>query len=276
MYILHIFALMNGYYIFCDESLKRGQYYSNFYGGLLINKKNFERINNLLLSKKMDLEMEDSELKWSQVNTFKLDAYKEMMDIVFELVKQDILKIRIMFTDNRFLPQNISAEKRDKEYHLLYYQFIKHAFGFKYLCSGSPIDLEIFFDKIPDNKEKNKEFKKFIYGIQFLPDFSSSKIRIKEDSIYEVDSKKHILLQCLDVILGSMAFRLNNLHLEKPIGSKRRGKRTIAKEKLYKYINAKIREIRPNFNIGVSTSIDGNHLNHFEHPYRHWIFISKQ
>ena len=70
-----------------------------------------------------------------------------------------------------------------------------------------------------------------------------------------------------------MAFRLNNLHKEIPIGEKRRGKRTIAKEKLYKFIHKKICEIRPNFNIGITTGIDGDIYNRFLHPYRHWLFI---
>ncbi len=43
------------------------------------------------------------------------------------------------------------------------------------------------------------------------------------------------------IVLGAMAFRLNNGHKEKPVGQNRRGKRTIAKEKLYKFIYSRIR-----------------------------------
>lgn len=80
-------------------------------------------------------------------------------------------------------------------------------------------------------------------------------------------------MQCLDVVLGAMAFRLNDLHKEKPEGSNKRGKRTLAKEKLYKYINKKIRETRANFNIGITTGLDGEYANIFFQPYRHWLFI---
>jgi hypothetical protein len=41
---------MKGVYIFCDESLKRGKLYSNFYGGLLINIKDYILVKNALLS----------------------------------------------------------------------------------------------------------------------------------------------------------------------------------------------------------------------------------
>ena len=57
--------------------------------------------------------------------------------------------------------------------------------------------------------------------------------------------------------------------------SNRRGKRTIAKEKLYKNILKNIRTIYPNFNIGVSTSYRNNFANKWKDPYRHWCFKSK-
>ena len=69
-----------------------------------------------------------------------------------------------------------------------------------------------------------------------------------------------------------MQFRLNDKHLEKPPGANQRGKRTIAKEKLYKHINKRIREIYPNFNVGVNTSDRGEVTNRWKDPYRHWIF----
>lgn len=83
----------------------------------------------------------------------------------------------------------------------------------------------------------------------------------------------HDILQCLDVVLGSIQFRLNDKHKEIPLGAKRRGKRTIAKEKLYKHINGRIREIYPGFNIGISTGVKGDKSNRWKHPYRHWLFL---
>lgn len=264
---------MEGFYIFCDESLKKGKYYSNFYGGVLIDKSEFEKVKNAITSKVQDLQIENSELKWGNVNTYKLQQYKEVIDVFFEFIKANVVKIRIMFTDNRFIAKNLTQEHHENQYHILYYHFLKLAFGLKYIVSDIPLDLEIFFDKLPDSDKKNHQFKNYIYGIQFLPEFSDSSIIIKKASISEVDSKKHILMQCLDVVLGAMSFRLNDLHKEKPEGASRRGKRTLAKEKLYKHINKKIRETRANFNIGITTGVDGDYQNLFLHPYRHWLFI---
>lgn len=114
-----------------------------------------------------------------------------------------------MFRQNALVPQNLTREHEEKEYFLLYYQFIKHAFGIDY-CNPNENDqvvLKLYFDKLP--------------------------------------------------------------------GSNRRGKRTIAKEKLYKDILRNIKGIYPNFNIGVSTSSRGDFVNNWKDPYRHWCFKSK-
>jgi len=74
-------------------------------------------------------------------------------------------------------------------------------------------------------------------------------------------------------VLGSITFRLNDKHIAKLPGQKIRGKRTIAKEKLYKTILAEIKKIRPGFNIGVSTGVFGDERWHT--PYRHWQFVPK-
>jgi len=264
-----------GFYIFCDESVKQDRYYSNFYGGSMIGRADHAEVNKQLLEVKAGLGMEDSELKWSNINTFRVNAYCQMMSAFFEEVKLGRIKVRVMFTDNRNIATGITAEQRKLEYHLLYYQFIKHAFGFMVLESDYEIDLELYFDSLPDNHAKNKRFKDFIYGLQFLPELAAANLRIEKKSIYEVDSKKHIILQCTDVILGAMAFRLNDHHEAMPKGAKRRAKRTIAKHKVYKHINSLIREIRPNFNIGISTGSE-ELIERFTGAYRHWLFTPSE
>ena len=94
--------------------------------------------------------------------------------------------------------------------------------------------------------------------------------------IGEVHSHDHVILQCIDVVLGAMYFRLNQLHKEKVEGTHRRGKRTIAKEKLYKAIHAEIETIHPYFNIGVSTGFRGCSHPHWESVYEHWRFVPKE
>jgi hypothetical protein len=73
-----------------------------------------------------------------------------------------------------------------------------------------------------------------------------------------------------------MSFRLNNKHKAIPGGKRRRGKRTVAKEKLYKHILRQIETIRPHFNIGISTGQNGDPANRWHHPYRHWNFRASE
>ena len=83
-------------------------------------------------------------------------------------------------------------------------------------------------------------------------------------------------MQCVDVVLGAMFFKLNGLNKVIPQGETRRGKRTVAKEKLYQHIYKRISEIHPAFNAGVSTGSRGRNNPHWESPYEHWKFVSNK
>jgi len=202
----------------------------------------------------------------------------------FKEIRSGKVKVRIMFSHNIHVPVNLTPDKRDKAYFLLYYQFIKHAFGLQFMPDYEyGCNLRIFFDKFPETHKKIIEFKNFIYRLQNQDNFNfidsqrginilKPKFVLKLENITEVNSKKHVLMQCLDIVLGAMAFRLNNLHLEKIPGTKNRGKRTVAKEELYKHIRNEICKIRPRFNIGNTTGKDENWENLWNHPYRHWLF----
>ena len=261
------------YYIWCDESVTKGKWFSDFYGGVLVSSKDFEEVRAALTAKKDSLPELGNELKWNRINEFQMGAYFEMVDLLFKFINNNKLKIRIMFTQNIRQQTGYNEYQRTHRYHLLYYQFIKHAFGLKFLNPKEENHLELFFDKIPESEEKNELFKNHLFSLQRLKEFQDANLKISPDAIAEVDSKKHILLQCLDIVLGAMAFRLNKMHLEKPENSKRRGKKTVAKEKVYKHILSHIQANYPNFNIGVSTSKHEDIENLWKHPYRHWLFI---
>jgi hypothetical protein len=173
-----------------------------------------------------------------------------------------------MFRQNAHLPRGLSREQVDWEYYLLYYQFVKHAFGLEYVPGN--IRLRLYFDKFPDTAEKSEQFKGFLLGLTKTKKWQD--IDIKREDITEIHSHDHVLLQCLDIVLGAMSFRLNDKHKDIPQGARRRGKRTVAKEKLYKIILSEIRNIRPGFNVGVSTRTESPH-DRWRLPYMHWSFV---
>lgn len=263
------------YLLYCDESVEKGTYYSDFYGGALLDSEHLEEIVTKLRATKEELNLH-KEVKWTKVTGNYLEKYKSLIDEYFAFVKSGKLKIRIMFRQSAYEAINLTQEQKDNGFFLLYYQFIKHAFGFVHMPDEEikePRYLRIFFDELPDNHLRCEEFKSKIFGIQSLNQFIHSRIFIRREDIVDVDSNRHVVLQCMDIILGSMAFRLNNLHKAIPGGETRRGKRTIAKEELYKHILAHIKDIKPRFNIGVSTGGDG--VNRWSDPYRHWNFKPK-
>lgn len=168
-------------------------------------------------------------------------------------------------------PTNIFSRSVDDKYFKLYYQFIKHSFGLKNIPSANlPAKLIIYLDVLPDKKGQREKFKTYITQIPNvlgIPDLSISKRDIRE-----VDSHAHVLLQCTDIIMGSMNFKLNKLNTVKPTGATHRGKRTIAKKAFYKHIYHNICEIHPYFNAGISTGAHGYTSPHWESPYEHWRF----
>jgi len=266
--------LSQEYIIYCDESIDRGRYFSNFYGGVLVRSSDLEQVQKVLLNRKNELNLL-KEAKWSKVTEQYLNKYLGLMETFFDLVEIDKVKTRIMFTQNSIVATSLRSEQLQNEYFLLYYQFVKHAFGLQYSNSNKlPIQVRLYFDDLPDTKEKVANFKSYIGGLNRFRQFEDANIKISLEQIAEVNSHNHPILQCLDVVLGSMQFRLNDKHKEKPEGSRVRGKRTIAKEKLYVYISQRIRKIYPNFNIGVSTARN-DVRNTWLHPYRHWLFKPK-
>jgi hypothetical protein len=261
------------YVIYTDESEKKGKFYSNFYGGVLVRSPDLRPVIDRLETCKT-LHNLHREVKWQRVTANYLEKYIALINAFFDEVAAGRAKVRVMFTQNKFIPTRLSLLQRRAEYHLLYYQFIKHAFGLRFAgIAGQEIQVRLNMDQLPDNREQNTQFKAYLLGLNRNPNFRAAGIRFRAEQIAEVQSHDHVLLQCLDVVLGSMAFRLNDKHKEKPPGKCHRGKRTIAKETLYKHIRAQICQLWPNFNIGETTGMHGDWANLWMHPYRHWKFV---
>lgn len=260
--------------IYCDESTPKGRFYSRFYGGALAPENKRLLIEDRLLLKKEDTRL-NGELKWVKVNAYNLEDYRFVVDEFFNLLHSGFIKMRVMFLQNIHQIAHLDY-KADEAYLKLYYQFVKHAFGLQYCnpAAEEEISIAIFLDEVPESKEKFLEFKRHLAKLSNNPDFIRNRVHIREPDIAGVNSKCHIILQMVDIILGSMQFRLNDLHKQKPEGSRKRGKKTIAKERLYKHILSRIREGYPNFNPGVGTGYIA-YSDRWTHPYRHWSFKPK-
>lgn len=244
-----------------------------FMVGALINLSDINLIENTLNNKKQELNL-NGEIKWTKVTDNYLDKYIDMINLFFEFIKARKIKVRIMFAQNAFVSDGLTKKQTDNEYSILYYFFLKDAFGLKY-SNNTPfknkVNFSYYLDDLPCSEEQKSSLKNSMFSYNF--ELRQNNTEITE--IVEIDSKKHVIQQCMDIILGSMNFKLNDFDKIKDEQTGKRSKRTIAKEKLYKVINKNIRGIRPGFNVGMNTSNDGDITNIWKHQYRHWNFISR-
>lgn len=264
--------------LYCDESDSSGRHFGNFYGGAVVESKHLGEVIDRLETCKQKLHF-FGEVKWQKITDNYQQKYIDFVTEVFALMTEGKLKVRIMFTHNYRSAHRLTHDQRENGFFLLYYQFVKHAFGLKFAgLPGQATQVRIYFDKLPDTAEKCAAFKGYVGGLNKNLGFRAAGMAMRQDQIAEVDSKEHVTLQALDVLLGAMQFRLNDKHLDKPEGSRTRGKRTLAKERVYKHINASIRALYggKQFNIGISTGRPNAEAAHeWKDPYRHWVFTPK-
>lgn len=260
-------------YIWLDESDRHGEFYSNFYGGILIPSRHHREVLEQMRSILEATGIKD-EVKWQKVNNFLYEKYLRLIDELFDIAKEDKLKIRIFFRHNQYAPSRLTPEERKADYPMLYYQFIKYAFGLPYADEGELESLTLFLDEVPLRQSDKEDFISHIRGLANDPILKKKGLKIADDGIVEVNSKNHLPLQFMDLILGAICFKLNEKDKLKVEGENKIGKRTIVKLKLYKHINSRIREIYPNFNIGVTTPIRIP-SDSWTQVYRHWSFIPK-
>lgn len=262
------------YTIYADESVKEGAYFSSFYGAALVKGHDLAFVEDALNARKAGLNLL-GEVKWSKISEAYCDKYLAMVNALFDLIADDRIKVRIMFRQNLHRPVGLRQEHDENRYALLYYQLLKHAFGLQY--SRPPrtgATVQILLDQLPMTRERRAAFKAFLANLSRNPQFREAGIKIPLSEIGEVDSADHVILQGLDLVLGAMQFRLNDGHKAKPAGARTRGSRTRAKERVYKEILRRIREIYPRFNIGTSTA--GRGEDRWIQPYRHWLFVPKE
>lgn len=257
--------------MYCDESVGRGRYYSNFYGGLLVRAEEESAVTASMQACVSRLGLR-SELKWGSVTRSVFERYIEVIESLFDHVDAGRIKLRVMFTQNR---DQVTLATRDEiRYQLLYYQFIKWAFGLPF--AGTPGEttlIRLRIDQMPVSDEHTKEFKRYVENLRHDSSFRAAGITFDQRHIEQIDSRSHVLAQCLDIVLGAMAFRLNDGRKEKPAGARGRGDRTICKERVYRAIHARICRSYPRFNIGVTTGTPGGLRDRWDHPYRHWLFV---
>jgi hypothetical protein len=180
-----------------------------------------------------------------------------------------------MFTQNINVPSLLEEYHVENEYFILYYHFIRHAFGLKYWNHEKPKRLArfaIYLDDPPQHPDKFDRFKGYMASLSQDYSLNAQGIRISKQDVTGVRSHEHNIMQCLDILLGGMQSRLNECHTKAEPGSRRKSKRARAKTIVYKRIQERLWEIYPHFNVGASTGVV-DISDRWSHPYRHWKFV---
>jgi len=158
---------------------------------------------------------------------------------------------------------------QDELYTKLYYTFIKRAFNLFYAQEN--LNIKIFFDELPESLKISNKFKRLlISGIVQESKNYNTKVSIYKNNIFEVDSKKHPILQCVDVILGVIEFYLNSTKEDQQTN---RGK---AKLQLFNHIyDNYIMKMCENFDFDISTGYF-NTYRAWQSSYKHLVYKRKK
>ena len=168
-----------------------------------------------------------------------------------------------MFCDNNNLLN--ATKKLDITFHKFYNLFIRNAFNIFF--AEEPIELILYFDQLPDKKERNFEFKyKLINSIMKASSNKNHIISLKKENIYEVDSKKHYLLGCIDVVVGLIDYFAN-----KYSSNQVKSKRELGRIKVLNHLLSLINDLVPNIDYFKSTKPLYN-LNAWKKPYGHYLY----
>ena len=251
--------------IICDESVKKGKNYSYFYGGCLCNENRYEQISNTLSTFASALNF--NELKSTKITPKNYKNYIRVLDLFFTFIKSGELKLRIMFAPNEELLNLKKAE--NESYSKFYYIFIRHAFSLLYAKEN--LKLRLIFDDLPETKKVCRKFKRFlVHNLNNLDIPNTNDIFISDKQIEEVDSKKHIILQCVDVILGCIDAFVNEYDSPDTNSSKR----FKARFDVFKFIFSKVQEIHPYFQI-LKTTLPVYNNKGWLDVYKHFIYYNK-
>lgn len=251
------------YIIVCDESKRKGPFFSYFYGGAIVLEEKYEKISTIICDYKAKFGL--NELKRTKITENNYKQYIEVLDLFFTFVKSGDVRVRVMFAPNDQLDR--LPKEQNATYCKFYNTFIVNAFSIFY--AGYDLKLRLIFDDLPETKNQCALFKNLLEKKINYETSHINRVQVNHNRIEEVDSRKHVILQCVDVITGLIEFYVNT-----PLAEIESSKRALAKKKVFCSIKKHIEEIHENFEFLDTTSPIWS-TKGWKDSYKHFVYKKK-
>lgn len=190
--------------IYIDESSQTKHRYLVL-GGLIVPIDVVEKLQASLLGAKLP-ELPQGELKWTKVSRTKLKAYQRVVEVVLSnsFVKMGVQFHCLVVDTTKIKDAIYNQGSRDVGFNKEIYQLCM-----KFLRLHSGKLLHVYLDR--------RETPNPLEELRAILNFGARKKGISNEwpfrRLHFRDSKDCIIMQTADVILGSLAFQLNNHHL---------------------------------------------------------------
>jgi hypothetical protein len=275
--------MSRNYEICADEAWTHGgtplNRYWCFFGGIFGLESDLSKLE-AALERIVQKHHHKIEVKWGNISKQSEPVYIELIDEFFSHLATKDIKCRQLFLDRMhvYVPARNETKKSalDTQYRV-YYQFLKHHFGLKYLPRAQDSFDTVFIRLDEHSSQQHKaELKAFA---EKLPQFLA-----RTDLHFHVsfvESKMHMRMQICDLIMGAAGSHGNKMHLKRRAQARGMTDRQKLKLRIEKYIYEKLKAIVMSqrhshaFNWFETTGTDGNLESRYIHKIRIWKFIPK-
>lgn len=222
------------------------------------------------------------EVKWSNLTPRTEKLFRELVECLGGYIESGVVRYRQMFCDRALVRDSVPGEPEVSELDVqfkLFYQFLKHAFGFKHLpATGSGQKHEILIRLDTHSSQRHKDdLIKFTENLPVVLGRSDVEVRVTF-----VNSANVPRIQICDVLMGAAGSYGNKMQLRRAPGQRGMSEKQGLRFEFAKLVYNKLREISCKergtlaFNWFESTGKDGDWANVLHHKVRIWKFTPKR
>ncbi len=223
----------------------------------------------------------NGEVKWSKISEQNIDCYIDLVNCFMAHVNQGRVKYRQTFLDRsyKWLPRHGEIPLTELEVQFrIYYQFLKHSFGLRYLPNptGSLVKILIHLDDHSSNSEK-EGLRRFASNLPAQLDRPELDVQVSF-----LNSAKNMRLQICDLMMGAAGSHGNKMRLRRKPGKRGQTPKQRVRDRFCRHVYNMLRQQDAAergsraFNWFETTGHDGDIANRFHHAVRIWKFEPKR